>query len=233
MHYLKLLALPLTLLVVSISLRLIWIIFDLPPFEVMLPRIEEWFSIYGLPILFVSAICEGMLLVGAYFPGLFVILVSVLLATSPCEAVLAVVVGTSGLIIAHAINYILGKYGWYRLLIKFGLKNPIEESRKKLVSKGPWVIWGSYWLPSMSALTDTAAGIIHMPFRKFILNSIAASFFWNSLAGIIIYTVGDPILYLVGGGNGNNDLVVPLVVVGIWSGVILMIEYRKRRGIQA
>jgi membrane protein DedA with SNARE-associated domain len=226
-YYLKLLYLPLSLFVISISLVLIWNLFNLPPLDVLLTKVKYWFDLYGLPLLFVSAILEGMLLVCGYFPGLFVIFVSVILADSPFEAITAVIVGTLGLIVAHSINYILGKYGWYQLLVKFGLKTSIEESRDNLISKGHWTIWSSYWLPSMSALTDTAAGIIHMPFRKFIFHSTFASFAWNSFVGIIVYLIGEPALYVVGVG-GNSDLVVPITAVVIWSAALLVIDYWKK-----
>ena len=228
-YYLKLLYLPLFFLIISISLRLTWFIFDLPSFEIVLAKLEGWFDLYVLKILFFGAMIEGMLLVGGYFPGLFVIVVSVLMADSIVEAVTAVAVGTAGLLVAHSINYVLGKYGWYQLLIKFGLKTSIESSREKLIKQGPWSIWGSYWLPSMSALTDTAAGIIHMPFKKFIFHSIFASIAWNSFAGLVIYLIGEPALYMVGGGGGGvKGLAIPLAVVGAWSIVIILVDKYKK-----
>lgn len=231
-YYLKLLSLPLSVLALSISLRLIWGLFDFPPLEVLLPQLKELLGDYGLPILLVSAMLEGMLLVGAYFPGLFVICVSVLLADSVVEAAVAIFVGTVGLLVAHVANYALGKYGWYNLLVKFGLKGAIDESRENLVKRGPWAVWGSYWLPSMSALTDTAAGIIRMPFRTFFTHSVLASFFWDTVAGTIMYVVGEPMLYVVGGGSSSGDIAVPLILVSVWSAIILAMDYWKHREVQ-
>lgn len=110
-HYIKLLSVPLLLLALSLSLRIVWDIFNLPPAEELAEIARQWFELYGLPVLFVSAIFEGMLLVGGYFPGVFVIFLGVILTDSPLEAVAVVSAVTAGLFIAHLINYGLGKYG--------------------------------------------------------------------------------------------------------------------------
>ena len=58
-HYLRLLSVPLSLLAVYISLFIVWEAFDLPSAEMLGNAVKGWFSVYGLPALFVSAIIEG------------------------------------------------------------------------------------------------------------------------------------------------------------------------------
>src|SRR3989344_4441336 len=160
-HYLRLLSVPLALLAVYISLFIVWEMFDLPATQELGRMVKGWFNAYGLPALFVSAIIEGALLVGSYFPGVFVIFIGITLADSIPEAIAVMTVATIGLYIAHCLNYMLGKHGWYRLFVKFGLKSAIEQAQGKLVKRGPIAMFSSYWLPSAGALTDTAAGIMH------------------------------------------------------------------------
>jgi len=226
-YYLKLFSLPLSFLFLFLSLQLIWNIFNLPSTEVLLAQVKFWFDLYGLPVLFISAFVEGMLLVGGYFPGVFVIFVSVLLANSVPQAIIAVTIGTLGLFLAHLANYALGKYGWHKLLVKFGGTASLEESKEKLIKKGPWVIFGSYWLPSMGAFTDTAAGIINMPFRTFATYALFAGIFWNSLVGSIVYVVGLPALVIVS-SDGSTELMVQFAVVIIWMVVLLAMDIWKK-----
>src|SRR3989344_7481936 len=89
-YYLKLLFIPLLFLVLYISLSIVWSVFNLPPALELTEMVKNWFDIYGLPVLFASSVVESMLLVGNYFPGVFVIFVSVILADSPGEAVLVI-----------------------------------------------------------------------------------------------------------------------------------------------
>lgn len=230
-HYLRLLSVPLSLLAIYISLFIVWEIFSLPAAQELGRMVKEWFSAYGLPALFVSAIIEGGLLVGSYFPGVFVIFIGITLADSATEATAAMAVATVGLYIAHCLNYMLGKHGWYHLLVKFGLQSAIEHAQEKLVKRGPIAIFSSYWLPSAGALTDTAAGIIHMPLRTFLFHALAASLFWNTLVGIIVYSFGEKALVIAAPGSGEKGILFSIIAV--WVIVLLVMDKKERRAAQS
>lgn len=225
-YYLRLLSVPLLFLILYSSLNLIWKVFELPPTEELVNIVGGWFDSYGFPALFLSSFLEGALLIGSYFPGVFVIFLGVLVADSAGEAVFSVTVCTIGLILAHISNYFLGKYGWYRLLVKFGMKDAIEQSKSKLEKRGPIAIPLSYWLPSIGALTNTAAGIIGMPFKKFLLYSVTSSIFWYSVVGFAVYAIGDGALEIAGGGTGN---VYAFLIIGVWVLSLLFFDYRERK----
>ncbi|MDP3800385.1 MAG: VTT domain-containing protein [bacterium] len=231
-YYLKLFSLPLSLLFLFISLNITWNIFDLPSSEVLLAKLGIWFDKYGLPFLFVSAFIEAMLLVGGYFPGVFVIFASVVLAESILEAVIMVGIATTGLFLGHIVNFILGKYGWYKLLVRIGLKSSVEESKNRLLKRGPIVIFGSYWLPSIGAVTDTAAGIIQMPFKTFFVYSLFAGIFWNSLVGSIVYILGDSVLPAVSSDGDLAGLLVKIFIIAVWIAVLFILDvYGKKEKI--
>lgn len=227
-HYIKLLSVPLLLLVLSWSLRIVWNIFSLPPAEELAEMARQWFELYGLPVLFASAVVEGMLLVGGYFPGIFMIFLGVILTDSPLEAAIVVSVVTIGLFIAHLINYGLGKYGWYRLLTRFGLKNAIENEREKITKRGTIAIFLSYWLPSAAAITDTAAGIMRMPFRIFLFASLISTIVWNVIAGTLVYLFKDSALS-VAGGPGSSGGNIFYMIIGFWIVVLLVIDFYGKR----
>ena len=226
-HYLLLLALPLGLLVISVSLRLAWHLFDLPTAPVLAESVGGWLYRYGAPVIFLSALLEGTLLLGGYFPGIFVITISVITARSPYEALSAVIVGSCGLFVAHLINYGLGRHGWYRVLARFGLSSAIMDARKRLERRGPSAIFLSYWMPSLAALTDTAAGVMHVPFRRFALWSLAGVVFWDSLAGTIMYFLGDRALALAS-PNGTQSWLV-FAVLGTWMAFLILRDALRPR----
>ena len=226
-HYLQLLATPLLFLVLFGSLSIMWSVFDLPPVRELAENIEGWFDIYGLPVLFVSAVVEGMLLVGSYFPGIFVIFLSIILADSAFEAEVAVVVATIGLSIAHVCNYALGRYGWYVILTKFGMASSIENARETLVRRGPGALFLSYCLPSLGALVDTAAGIIHMPFKRFFFYSLVSMAFWNTCVAILVYFFRDIALYMASPDSTGRVYIFAAVI--LWMVVVVFVDYHERR----
>jgi membrane protein DedA with SNARE-associated domain len=226
-YYLKLLSIPLSFLALYLSLSIIWIIFNLPSPEELANIVKDLFGTYGLPVLFFSSIIESMLLLGGYFPGVFVIFISVIVATSIKEAIVVVTVATIGLLIGHSLSYFLGRYGWYNLLVKLGLKSSVDKAQANLIKKGPIAIFLSYWLPSAGALTDTAAGIIKMNYRRFLTYSIISSIFWNSLVGALVYILGNKALVLAAPG-AQGDFVIYLIIT-IWIAVLVLGDFRGKR----
>lgn len=225
-YYLELLAIPLGFVVMSLSLRVVWYVFDLPSADVFTDRIGAWIYTYGAPILFISALAEGMLLVGGYFPGIFVITISVITARTPYEAAFSVLVGSAGLFVAHMINYALGRFGWYRILVRFGLSSSVTQARARLEKRGAVAIFLSYWMPSLAALTDTAAGIMHLPFFRFALWSLAGVLFWDTVAGTVMYYLGDRAIALASPGGGNAWIVFG--ALGLWMLVLIILDVRKK-----
>lgn len=226
-YYLKLLSVPLLLLVLSLSLRIFWDIFSLPSAESLAKTAEIWFEVYGLPVIFLSSMIEGMLLVGGYFPGVFMIFLGVIFSKSLIQAGITVAAVTAGLMLAHIINYLLGKYGWYRLLVKFGLKDAVDSEKENVLKQGVFAIFASYWLPSAAAITDTAAGITQMPFKKFIAYSLVFSLFWDFLAGTLIYFFKDSALSIVDPGSSGGIFFYS--IVGVWILILLVADFYKKR----
>lgn len=219
---------PLLLFVLYTSLFLIWHLFNFPSTEVLTVMVNEWFNKYGIPVLLLGSFLEGVLLVGSYFPGVFIIFLGVVVADSALEATLAVFISTIGLLIAHILNYFLGKYGWYRLLVKFGMSDAVEQSKRRLEKQGPKAILFSYWLPSLGTITDTAAGIIGIPFKIFIKYSVISSIFWYSLVGALVFISGDVTLSVATGGTG---MIFVYTFIFVWMIILISVDYFERKKI--
>lgn len=191
--------LPLTFLGIFFAIYLAWRFFGLPSDEELLRIAGKYFDRYGLSVLLLSSIVEGLVLVGWYYPGSLVIFLGVILAGRDVEKVIAAVgVITIGLFISYVANFFLGKYGWYRLLLKFGLKDALDDAKGRVSRYGLPAIFMSYWQPNLAALVATSAGILDFSFRKFLLYSIPAIIIWNSFWGLLVYIIGERALSLVG-----------------------------------
>lgn len=198
-NYLKLVSFPIAFLVVFTSLWAAWKLLGLPPQNELVEIARRYFDLYGYWLVFVSAFIEGMLLVGWYYPGSLVIFLGVIFAGKNIPEVIWVVgLVTVGLFLAYLFNYALGKYGWYRVLSRFGLREPIKNAQTRLTKYGLSGIFLSYWQPNLAALTSTAAGVLQFPLRKFMLYSITAAMLWNIFWGALVYFLGEVALTAIG-----------------------------------
>jgi membrane protein DedA with SNARE-associated domain len=195
----KLLIVPLTLFAVFLSLYLVWIFIDLPSQERLIEIAKGFFERYGLLTILVSAVLEGLLLIGWYVPGTLVIVLGLIMAGHDAMRVVEVWATTVvGLWIAYFTNYFVGKYGWYRLLLAFGLKEPLDNAQRRLNRYGLSAIFMTYWQINVASLISTAAGILHLPLASFALYTIPAAALWFGFWSALIFFLGQAALTLVG-----------------------------------
>ncbi|MBP9686810.1 MAG: VTT domain-containing protein [Candidatus Doudnabacteria bacterium] len=188
---------PLIFFVLSIAYMLIWRAFDLPVGDALVASITEFFARYGLLVVFISSILESALLLGNYFPGGVVIFMSVVAARGNVWGIVAAVCTVSaGFSIGYGIDYLLGRYGWYRLFLKFGLAAQLESAQVKLLRHSKKAFAFSYWEPNIASITATAAGVLRMPVREFLMHSSIALLCWNIFWGAVVGFIGKDILFI-------------------------------------
>ncbi|TMJ03016.1 MAG: hypothetical protein E6G97_10750 [Alphaproteobacteria bacterium] len=134
---LTIIAFPLAVLAVFGLLYAIWLALDLPPEETIIAAARSSLDRYGLVIVFICAYLEALLLIGWYFPGTLVIIFALIVATAePVRYAETAALGGLGLYCGQVTNFVAGKYGWYRLLLAFGLRAPLERAKRRLEKYG-------------------------------------------------------------------------------------------------
>lgn len=185
---------PFVLLAAYVAL-IFFIRSKLPEPDELINLIKGFYGQYGYPLIFFGALLEGAFLIGLYVPGSTVVLLGAALsAAGVLSFPLAFLLGVVGLTCGFVINYFLGKYGWYHALRKIGLEQAITNAKERLEKNGPRAILFGYFFPGSASLLSTAAGIIGMDFKKFLLWSIIAQSFWGLLWGSLAYFVGLPLV---------------------------------------
>jgi membrane protein DedA with SNARE-associated domain len=225
-HYLRLLWLPLTLLFVFTTIHLLWWLFSMPPTDVLIDHIKTVFSTFGLPALFAISIVEAMLVIGGYFPGGLVIVVAIVLADSIPEATVTIAVAITGLFVGHMCNYILGKYGWHTLLVKCNLAGSLENAKRRLRKRGVITAFSTYWMSSVAAVLDTAAGVLQVSWYRFAACSLAFTAFWGIFFGALFYSVGDTAVQWVSPEGPEFFLAVGVLV--LWMVGLVVWDLYKR-----
>lgn len=216
---LKVISIPLTLLVIYFSMYVVWKLFGLPTDSELLMIVKDYFARYGLHVVFVGALIEGFFLLGQYFPGGFIIFLGVISAGKDMGGASEVVVVVCvAFFIAYTLNFLLGKYGWYKLLVKFGLHEQLEHAKVKLTKHGLSAVIFSYWEPNLASITATAAGVLDFPLKKFSVYSLIGIVIWNVFWGTLVFLLGDSALKIVG-------LKWVLIIFGVWVTVLLIKKY--------
>lgn len=212
------LAMPLTLLCAVGTVVTAWHLFDLPSDTDLMHMAGAIFDTFGYAAVFVSAVIEGALVVGLYYPGALVIFLSVILAGQDVVRVATLVlVVTSAFAIGLSIDYALGKYGWYRLLLKIGLRTELERAEERFKRRGALAIIGTAWDINIASFTATAAGILRYPYGRFLLYTFCAFLVWNSIWATVIYFIGRQALEFTGG-----NFAYPLIALSVWILIVVV-----------
>lgn len=220
--YLKLLALPLLVALLVAAYFLLWRLLGLPEYKELINVAQGLLNRHGSWIVFVAAAVEGILLVGNYFPGGLVIFLAVISAGHDfIKVALVVALVCAGFMISNTLNYLLGRFGWYHLLVKFGMSHQLVEAEEKWAKKSFKVIFLSYWQANLAALIATAAGILKINFKQFLMEALVGVVFWNIMWALLVYIFRQQAV------NAVTNVYVIFGVVMAWAVFVSIQRYRK------
>lgn len=160
----------------------------LPSVENLFKLMEVAFQQYGLALLFFGLIIEGLFMVGFYFPGSVVAFGAVIfLGETYIDVFIIILIGSIALILVNILNYILGKYGYYKLLEKFGSKGTIERMKRRFDKNKNGTIFLFSSSPNFLAITSIYAGIVKANLKEYLRFMSLCIFFWVSLVSAILF----------------------------------------------
>jgi membrane-associated protein len=148
-------------------------------------------------MIFFGALLEGTFMVGFYVPGSFIVLLGAVLAKSGIVSFPFVILfGTLGLLLGYIINFMLGRFGWYHIVEGVGLGKSIKSAEDTINKHQKYALFWGYMMPSTASFLSTAAGILRVDFKKFLLQSLLTQLFWSLLWGGLAYVFGMPFVEL-------------------------------------
>ncbi len=199
--------------------------FDLPPPEEMAIIGRELYEQYGIVVLLIAAFVEGIFMVNIYFPGSFVIVLAVFLSDKSFMS-LAVIGGSVwfGFVLAGAINYLLGKYGFYKLLLLIGRKDTVTRMQKWVDKRGNVAIFIAAIHTNFLAIAQVCLGIAKESLRKnLLLSGLSLAFWipiWTFLFSIIIEKVNL---------EDSNQAWYIVATLFLWAIILIMKEQIAKR----
>lgn len=170
-----------------------------PSSEDIVNAARHLFDLYGYWFILFGATIEGLLFITIYFPGSTVIgLGAVFARTGELSLPLVILTGALGLQTGLTIDYLLGRYGWYHLLVKLGLEGSLENWKKRVEQYGLLAMGTAYLIPTTASLLATSAGILKVPFWKFLAASTAVITVWVTIVCIVAYLLGEELVRILG-----------------------------------
>lgn len=110
-------------------------VFQLPAAEII-DLVGYYFSRFGYPLIFASALVENIAIVNYFTPGSTVIWIAGFYAQQGLlNPILVWLTALSGATLGNQIDYLLGYSGVYHLIHAFNLDKRVEEQKKKYVRK--------------------------------------------------------------------------------------------------
>ncbi len=174
-----------------ISIILLFIFIPQPKSEDVIKFLHQVYARYGYLIVFLGAFIESIFLINIYLPGSSAVLLAAILARQGVLSLpLIILIGTLGVVLAYSVDFVLGKYGWYKIFIKFGLKKSLENTKRRMHKKRKWIVFVSCVHPNYGALSAVAAGLLNYEFQEFLLWFSIFQLFWSSFWGILTYLFG-------------------------------------------
>jgi membrane protein DedA with SNARE-associated domain len=222
---LKIIAFPLAVLAVFALLYAVWLALDLPPEATIIAIGKSYLDRYGLWVVLICGIIEALVVIGWYFPGTLVIIVAMIASVSePARYVETAALAAVGLYCGQVTNFFAGKHGWYRVLLAFGLREPLERAQRRLTKYGLSAIFTTYWQANLASCISTAAGILQFPARRFLVLAFLAQTLWFGFWSTLIYLLGPAALSLAG-----FRMILLLILIWIAVRLIYRWKFEKRK----
>jgi len=216
-------AFPLAVLALLLAFIGVYQLLGLPASDELVEVANSYMARYGYVVVLIGALLEGTPVVNFYLPGSTVVVLAVAFSRHGALNVFAVLaVATLAFLVSYIFDYAAGRYGWYVLMLRFGLGPALDRTRGRVVQHGTKWLWVAYVHPNVGALAATACGILKVPFGRFVLLSIPALACWDALWGAITYFGADQLLRFL-----DMRWLIPAIAVWVLYAIIKGIRTRS------
>lgn len=195
-----------------------------------LETIQELASQYGYLAVFIGILLENL---GIPLPGETITIVGGFLAGSG-ELDYWIVLGSAalGAFIGGVLGYFVGKYGGWQLILSvskvFRIQEvQLEEIKTKFSENAVKAVFFGRFIALIRIFTSPMAGVVEMPFGKFLAVNLAGAITWASAITALAFFVGRVLSLEQLLGWVSKFAVLALVIAIAWIVVPLWLESRS------
>lgn len=200
---------PLSVILLLITLIILGPVLHLPLGSQLLFLFKKYCGNYGYFVVMLAAFAEGLIVVNTYAPGSTVVILGAVAARSGILSIWGVIAtALFGFMLGYISCFALGLYGWYSAVRNRNINSALERVRNEMALFGPKLIVIANIHPNTGSLAATAAGLLRVKFRIFLLITTASALFWTVFWCFIAYSLGDAAVLLF-----NSWLLLPILLV--------------------
>lgn len=197
-------------------------------FEKIYQLLETFLRDYGYWVIFFGILLESIIYVGIVIPGTLIAVLAGFYAQQGAFSLpIAIILTIIGAIIGDNISYLVGKYGWNRIIKSTRLFRWFKRLNK-VIDKGIWKYMLIYhYSANVRVFFPTVAGALKVPFKTWIIFDSIGVIIWGLTMNLLGYFIG----YRVGRIEKilNIESKVGLVILAIfivWIGITIY-SFRK------
>ncbi|MFA6136059.1 MAG: hypothetical protein WC705_01755 [Candidatus Paceibacterota bacterium] len=210
--------LPLSALIFYLVVLLFWKLGIIPSPANALTFLEGLYESYGLVGLFIASFLEGVVYLGLYFPGSFIVALTVILSNGSFLSLLSIsLVVACALTITSLINYLIGKS-----LTKNKPNSSSLTVNKQIVSKG---LVASMLHPNSLAFYFLNLGIKKENLLKIVFVPIFMTLYGLAL-GYLLYSVKEPLK------RAADSPYALITLIFIWIIIAFIVESRRNKDLE-
>lgn len=191
--------------------------------EAAVARVEPWLQRYGYSAVFALVGVEGM---GVPAPGQ-TILEAAAAASASAESGLRIHWVLLSAILAAALGntlgYLIGRTGGRPLLRRLRIpERHIDRVESGFERYGGWLILFARFFDGTRQLNGIAAGVLEMPWARFMVFNLAGAVLWACFWGLLVYYLDLHLDQVVGVIRRLNPWVVALTLTGLTALALLL-----------
>lgn len=163
-------------------------------------HIQEWLeTIPAVSIYLLVGLVIGLESLGIPLPGEIILVSSALLASQNGEIdpVVLGICATTGAIVGDSIGYAIGRKGGQPLLDRLGRRFPkhfgpdqVAVAERSFEKWGMWAVFFGRFVALLRIFAGPLAGVLHMPYWRFLTANILGGILWAGGTTAVIYTIG-------------------------------------------
>ncbi|MBZ4319473.1 DedA family protein [Streptomyces huiliensis] len=200
-------------------------------------HIQEWLeSVPAVAVYLLVGGVIGLESLGIPLPG-EIVLVSATLMAATQDHINPYILGAcavAGAIIGDSIGYLIGRKGGKPLLEWLGRKFPkhfgphhVATAERSFQKWGMWAVFVGRFIALLRIFAGPLAGVLHMPYWKFLIANVLGGIVWAGGTVALIYTVGKAAEEWIGKFSWVGLLAA--VVFGVGSFVVMRIKAKKAK----
>jgi membrane-associated protein len=192
--------------------------------------LSEFYARYGYWVIFFGVMLENA---GLPIPGETILLFAGFLAFhGKIELLPAILIAIAGATIGDSLGFWLGRYGGTRLVNRFVRRIPwvakrYDDAHRLFLKYGQWAVFTARFIAGLRVFAGILAGILLMPYWRFLIFNFAGAVCWAMTIGTIGYIFGsnwDQLAELFAQLNW-----ITLVIVGVGAVALFLFRLVRRK----